>query len=144
MTCSGNTEDLCAEPLRGTFYDQVLNVPFLIKHPKVRASARIDALVQTVDVLPTILDMLRVEDDGAPSRQGKSVLASLANTKVETNDYAYAGSLYRAVNNAFFSGESVVEMVRNKEWKLIKEMVYAEKTGEKISKHTKCTTCQRT
>ena len=120
-------------PLRGTFYDQVLNVPFLIKHPKVRASARIDALVQTVDVLPTILDMLRVEDDGAPSRQGKSVLASLANTKVETNDYAYAGSLYRAVNNAFFSGESVVEMVRNKEWKLIKEMVYAEKTGEKIS-----------
>ena len=49
------------------------------------------------------------------------------------NEYVYGGSLYRAVDNEFFSGESVVEMIRNKEWKLIKETIYAEKSGEKIS-----------
>ena len=78
--------------------------------------------------------MLGLADADAELRQGKSVLPALREKNAEeVNEYVYAGSLYKAVNNEFFSGESVVEMVRNKEWKLIKEIIYAEKSGEKIS-----------
>ncbi|MEK7134681.1 MAG: sulfatase [Patescibacteria group bacterium] len=121
-------------PLRGTFYDQVLNIPFLVKHPNIKKIVRTDALAQTVDFLPTLLEMLGLADADAELRQGKSVLPALREKNAEeVNEYVYAGSLYKAVNNEFFSGESVVEMVRNKEWKLIKEIIYAEKSGEKIS-----------
>lgn len=121
-------------PLRGTFYDPVLNFPLLIKHPKVKEPLKIDALVQTVDLMPTLLEMLGLQDEQASKRQGKSILPVIRENK-EINDYIYAASYYTAAKgNLFFEGKSVVESIRNKEWKLIKEEIYAlEDTNKKIS-----------
>ena len=120
-------------PLRGSFYDPVLNFPLLIKHPRVKELIRTDVLTQTVDLFPTLFEMLRINDPNIDLRQGKSVLSGITGGE-EPNEYVYAGSLYRAEkNNEFFQGISTVEMIRNKEWKLLREEVRDTDSNEKIS-----------
>src|SRR3989304_7290511 len=101
-----------------------------MKHPNVREAVRVDALVQTVDLLPTLLDMFGIGDPQKEKRQGKSILGDLLG-ETETNPYAYSASEYASADNAFFSGFSKVEVVRNKKWKLMKEEIReASETGK--------------
>lgn len=113
-------------PLRGTFYDPVINFPLVIRHPGINHFEKIDSLVQTVDLMPTLLEMLGLKDDQSQKRQGKSVIRDFMG-QGETNEYVYAASSYNAVDNSFFKGFSRVGAIRNKEWKLIKEIVAADK-----------------
>jgi len=117
-------------PLRGTFYDPVLNFPLLIKHPHIKEPIRLDYLMQAVDFMPTFLDILGLKDPQKNTRQGKNLMPSFINGK-ETNDYIYAASKFKAVNSPFFKGLSVVEVIRDKNWKLIKEEAFNTKTNEK-------------
>ena len=116
-------------PLRGTFYNQVLNFPFAIKHPKVKERKEIGNLIQTVDVMPTLVDILRLEDTQEEMRQGKSFVKSLTDGE-DINEFIYGGSLYRAKDNAFFEGVSVSEMIANDEWKLIREYLSTREKNE--------------
>ncbi|MEK7148307.1 MAG: sulfatase-like hydrolase/transferase [Patescibacteria group bacterium] len=119
-------------PLRGTFYDPVLNFPLLIKHPKIKYPIKIDSLVQTVDMMPTILDIFGLEDIQGNIRQGKSILPAIIDG-VEVNKHVYAGSKYtQQKDNPFFKGTSKIESIRNKEWKLIKEEIFDQNTNKKI------------
>lgn len=119
-------------PLRGTFYDPVINFPLIIKHPKIDQLVRIDTLVQTVDLMPTLLEMFKLKDEESEKRQGRSLLSGLSGN-METNEYVYAASAYSAVDNKFFDGFSRVEVIRNKNWKLIKENVAPVKSKDKPS-----------
>lgn len=110
-------------PLRGTFYDPVLNFPLIIKHPKINEPLKIDSLIQTVDIMPTLLDILKLTDEQGNKRQGKSIVPVIAEKK-EINDYVYAASKYVAKNNIFFDGISIVESIKSKKWKLIKEEIF--------------------
>lgn len=112
-------------PLRGTFYDPVLNFPLLMKHPKIDKPIKIDSLIQTVDLMPTLFDILGLGDPQKEKRQGKSLFEKEASS----NEYVYAGSQFKAVNSELFSGLSIVEVIRNKEWKLIKEEIFSVKNG---------------
>jgi len=113
-------------PLRGTFYDPVLNFPLIIKHPKIDEPIKIDLLLQTVDLMPTLLDMLGLSDPQKEKRQGKNLFDG---NNDPLNRYVYAGSQFKAVNSEFFNGLSVVEVIRNKEWKLIKEEIFSVENG---------------
>lgn len=117
-------------PLRGTFYDPVLNFPLLIKHPKINQPIKIDLLIQTVDLMPTMLEIFNLKDKQKETRQGKSIILGITENK-EINEYIYAASKYNARNNVFFSGLSIVEAIRNKEWKLIKEEIFDPDTNKK-------------
>lgn len=112
-------------PLRGTFYDPVLNFPLVIKHPKIGKPVKVDLLLQTVDLMPTLLDILGLSDPEKEKRQGMSLLGKEASL----NEYVYAGSQFKAVNSELFNGLSVVEVIRSKEWKLIKEEIFSVENG---------------
>lgn len=109
-------------PVRGTFYDPVINFPLLIKHPSFHEPMKVDALVQTVDLLPTLLDIFGIDDQQKEKRQGKSVLGDFTG-ETETNRYIYAASEYASADNAFFMGFSKTEVIRDKKWKLIREEI---------------------
>lgn len=111
-------------PLRGTFYDPVINFPLLIKHPNISEPVFVDDLIQMVDLMPTLLTALGIEDSQARIRQGKKISLTLFGDE-ETNKYVYAGSVYKG-NDIFFSGISVIESIRDKKWKLIREKIYTE------------------
>ncbi len=113
---------------RGTSYEPALNFPLLIKHPHVAETTVIDDLVQTVDIMPTILTMLGISDPQKDLREGSTLSFSVFGDK-PTNDYAYAASMFLpSVANRFFKAPSAAEAIRDREWKLIKSTVF-KKTG---------------
>jgi len=106
--------------LSGTFYDDVLHVPLIIKVPEVKQGNKINGLAQMIDVAPTILALLGIEKD--KEMEGKS-LSSMMEGGKEINKYVYAGvEDYRQKGIRIpFHGTTQVDVIRNKDWKLIKE-----------------------
>lgn len=108
-------------PLRGTFYDEVLHVPLIIKHPTLNPK-KVDGLVQLVDIMPTVLDFLGIEKKW--NFEGKSLIPLLMNNE-EGNEYVLAGSKFTPrPKNPFFNKPSIIQTMRTKDFKLINERVY--------------------
>ncbi len=108
-------------PLRGTLYDDVIHIPLLLKHPKLK-SKKINELVQMIDVAPTLLDFLGIEKP--KNFEGKSLIPLIMEGK-KINDFVFAGAKYEpSPNNLFFHYSSRVEAIRNKKWKLIREILF--------------------
>ena len=108
-------------PLRGTFYDDVLKVPLIIKHPSLEPK-KIKDLVQLIDVAPTLLDFLGIPK--ASDFEGKSLLPLIMENKT-VNDFVLAGSMFTpSSTNEFFDVQSIVTAIRTNEHKLINEKLF--------------------
>ena len=108
-------------PLRGTFYDDVLHVPFIIKHPKISPKT-LDGLAQHIDLMPTLLDFLRLKSQNNLS--GASLVPLILQNK-EVNSYIFAGSEFNPdKNNPYFFKKTRINAVRSKQWKLIEETIF--------------------
>jgi arylsulfatase A-like enzyme len=77
-------------PRKWSPYDEVMHIPLVVKlvgkHPP---AGSVEALTQTVDLLPTILDLLGIAYP-ADQIQGRSLLPVLAGKKEQVNDYIFA------------------------------------------------------
>jgi hypothetical protein len=69
-------------------YPECLRIPLLVVHPAQREGLRIGALAQTIDYLPTILDLAGVT--GPPGLSGKSLVPLLRAPQRELDGEAYA------------------------------------------------------
>ena len=90
-------------------YDETIRIPLVIKLPKSNVPGRrISALTQSVDVMPTLLDLLEAPypRDGV---QGRSLLPLMAGEADEVNDYIFARA----------AGEPPSYVVRSHEWMLV-------------------------
>jgi arylsulfatase A-like enzyme len=108
---------------RGTTYEQALNFPLVIKHPHVNETIQVNDIVQLVDVMPTLLSMLAINDPQSLLRDG-SVLNFSAFGDEPTNAYGYAGAIYIPIaKNARNAGAmvNIPEVVRHGDWKFVKE-----------------------
>lgn len=108
-------------PSKGTFYDDVLHIPLVIKTPGVNA-IRVKELVAQVDLMPTILGLLNVV---APEKiEGQNIMQVVA-TGQPAHEYVYAGSRYMP-GTMFLDkgGITKVEVVRGLDWKLMRETFY--------------------
>ncbi len=83
------------EPTHGFYiYDTVLHIPWLLKLPGDEyAGTRVSQQVRIIDVLPTLLQILRIPLAGQPSLQGRGLLSEIAG-KGDREAEAYAESLY--------------------------------------------------
>jgi choline-sulfatase len=73
-------------------YDATLHVPFIITTPFDRFKGRrVSTQVTSVDVFPTVLDLLGVE--GAPTCQGRSLLAEMSDPGKAKDIPAYSESM---------------------------------------------------
>ncbi len=114
-------------PIRGTFYEEVLHTPLIIKHPNLKPK-RIEGFAQLIDVMPTLLDFLGIKKE--EYFEGKSLLPLISENK-EVNAAAIAGTTFIPyVNNTYFNQTSIVQSVRTKDFKLIYERLY---TSDKSS-----------
>lgn len=89
------------------FYDDTLHVPLIMRHPEFIDPIVIDPQVQSIDIMPTVLEAAGIE--GPDTMQGNS-LWLLFNGKSK-ND-----------TNVFSNESDWVASVRNDNWKLIKEI----------------------
>jgi choline-sulfatase len=92
-------------------YDATLRVPLLFHHPSLGAPRRIDAQVRTVDILPTVLELLGVTVP--PAVEGKSLRPALQGESLALP--AYAESYVPLVNFHW----SPLRALRHEGWKYI-------------------------
>jgi arylsulfatase len=86
----------------GYFYDEVVRVPLILRAPGL-SPKRVSDLVETVDLMPTLLSLLGVS---IPDQvQGRSLLPVIA------------GSERR--NGPVYSEFPTTKMIRTREWKLV-------------------------
>jgi arylsulfatase A-like enzyme len=88
---------------KNQFYDSTARVPLLVRGPGVKAGARCPALVDTLDLVPTMIEHLGVTFE-APV-QGKSLSALFADPAAPHHDAVYSAIDTRA-------------MIRRGRWKL--------------------------
>lgn len=120
-------------PLTGTFYQPVLNFPLAIKIPNMNEKKDVESLFQTVDLMPTLLDFLKIEDGNFNQRQGKSIKDYIFNDST-FNEYAYGGSIYTDRSGLIDYSLSDVRVIRNEEWEFISEKGYINDRWIDISK----------
>lgn len=90
--------------LHTKLYDEILQVPLLIRHSNQKTPLRISALTQSVDITPTILDLLGISIKRGFS--GKSLVPLLIGKKGK-------------INSSTISQWTTLTAVRTPEWKLI-------------------------
>jgi arylsulfatase A-like enzyme len=76
-------------------YEELTHIPLIIRHPEGWGGGkRFDALVETTEIFPTIIDHFKVK---APPRiHGKSLLPMLRGEETKIRDYAYMGYFKQA------------------------------------------------
>ena len=73
-----------------TLFDRALKSTFIIKNPKYKAGQRVEQVVSTIDIYPTILEMLNLEQE--MTLDGSSLVTILKNPKNQVKDkvsYSY-------------------------------------------------------
>jgi len=112
--------------IRGNSYKESLNFPLLIKHPNIKDPLLIDDIVQTTDIMPTILSLLGIKDPQKDIREGKPLqISNFGDTPI--NEYGFSGAQYeRNSLIGYFGFPSSSESIRDKQWKLIKESIFEE------------------
>ncbi len=90
-------------------YDELVHVPLLVRFPGAeRIAGRVGALTQTVDVLPTVLDLFGIAGP-EEEMQGRSLLPLVTGEVERVRDYVYATC----------AGETPSYLVRDHDWALI-------------------------
>jgi len=90
-------------------YDEACHIPLLVRFPnEALAGRRIDALTESIDLLPTIFDLLKVRYP-ADGIQGKSLLPVLSGEADSASDYVFCRG----------GGSPCKYLVRNKDYALI-------------------------
>ncbi|MBT4277574.1 sulfatase-like hydrolase/transferase [Candidatus Falkowbacteria bacterium] len=116
---------------QGTLNDKIINIPFIMKHPKVDRAMQIDSLVQLIDLAPTFLQILGLEGYYGGQMQGKSIVPVITKNK-EVNEFVYGGVKRK---HSIYDPDEVflTEFIRDKQWKLLKEIIINSKSQEQIS-----------
>jgi arylsulfatase A-like enzyme len=97
-------------------YEPCLNVPLIIYDPRVPAAERgrrSDALTESVDIAPTLLDYAGV--DTPDTMQGLSLRSLVDGRATDLRDTSYAENLWST-----YFGNPRIESVRTKDWKYIR------------------------
>ncbi len=116
-------------PLRGTFYDDVVHIPLIIRHPEI-GPRRIDGLAQIIDVMPTLLGFLEMPANSGA--EGKSLLPLTLNNQ-SVHNFVFGGSQNTPNSiNKNFNVSTRIEYIRSKDWKLIREALFLEGNKTKV------------
>lgn len=74
----------------GKLYDELIRVPLIIRLPHGSKTGRYNALVQSVDVMPTIFDLLGIDAESLePAMQGRSLMPIVNGKRDQIRDYVF-------------------------------------------------------
>jgi arylsulfatase A-like enzyme/Flp pilus assembly protein TadD len=102
------------EAVHGFFvYETTLRVPFIARGPGIEPGTRLDLVARSIDVLPTVLDLLGLAD-ATPAVSGRSLKAALSGERM-TDQPVFAESLTPLIHY----GWSDLRTLRDGRWKYI-------------------------
>jgi N-sulfoglucosamine sulfohydrolase len=99
-----------------TVYEAGIRIPFIVRWPGVSKPMRNNAMVSTIDILPTILDATGVASDG--KMHGKSLRPVLENADAPWREYLVAEFHLHVVNSS-----CPRRAIRDKRYKLIHNLL---------------------
>lgn len=107
-----------AHPWHGrSVYDEACHIPLLMRFPNgLGARRRIEALTQTIDLLPTIFDLLAVKRPGK-GMQGKSLAPLLAGAADPVREYVFCRGGGSPSKYLVRSKEQALILYSNGEWR---------------------------
>lgn len=94
-----------------TLYEELLRVPLIMKGPTIPKNVQINGLAQSIDIAPTVLDVLDLQPD--KEMEGKSLIPLIFKAG-EVHDYVYSE------RKTYNTGE-FLRAIRSKRWKLIRD-----------------------
>ncbi|MBU0753760.1 MAG: sulfatase-like hydrolase/transferase, partial [Planctomycetes bacterium] len=101
-------------------YQEQIRIPLLIRMPGGPGGVRVDSLVRTIDIFPTILDALKLP---IPERMDGKSLLGLMEGRPEPPRFAYADAINLLDNNVGDvlqnSFRDLMYCVMDRSWKLI-------------------------
>ena len=110
----GEGLDEHGEAVHGFFvYETTLHVPLIVRGPRVTPGARVDGVTRSIDVMPTVLDLLGLAD-ATPAVSGRSIAPALTG-KALTDEPTFAESLTPLIHY----GWSDLRALRDGRWKYI-------------------------
>jgi arylsulfatase A-like enzyme len=77
----------------GILYQEQIRVPLLIRAAKLGAGRRIPALVRSIDIAPTVLELSGVAPDALPDVDGRSLVALMSGESSDLGLSAYSDSV---------------------------------------------------
>ncbi|UCC39774.1 MAG: tetratricopeptide repeat protein [Candidatus Aminicenantes bacterium] len=103
------------EPGHGIFlYDTTLKVPLIFHCPvSIPEGIEINRQVRTIDILPTILEVIRI--DIPKFNQGKSLIPLMQGKELTETEESYAETYFPLISN----GWSELKAIRTDDWKYI-------------------------
>lgn len=102
------------EATHGIFlYDATLHVPLIVAGPDVPAGKVIDEQVRSIDILPTVVEFLRIAS--SPEAQGVSLWPLIQRGTPVRSNYSYAETIYPRTS----MGWSELRSMRTGKWKLV-------------------------
>lgn len=110
----GEGLDEHGESVHGFFiYETTIRVPFIVRGPGVTPGTRLGVVARTVDVLPTVLDLLGLAD-ATPSVSGRSLATALSGGAMD-DEPTFSESLTPLIH----FGWSDLRALRDGRWKYI-------------------------
>lgn len=93
-----------------TLFDELIRVPLIMKGPSIPKKLQISGLAQSIDVTPTILDILDLQPD--KEMEGRSLMPLILRGE-DVHDAVYS-------ERKNYNGE-FLRAIRTKKWKLIRD-----------------------
>ena len=101
-------------------YDELVRIPLIIRLPDQSLRGRFDALVQGVDLMPTIFELLGINgDDMQPRMQGKSLLPVMRGETREIREFVFGQTTLKGWTTPREEMDRRLVSVRSRDKKLI-------------------------
>ncbi len=111
----------------GILYQEQIRVPLIIRAPAKPANQRIDQIVRSIDIMPTVLELVGLDPDRMPPSDGRSLVPLLSGRELATTDSAYSDSV-NMLTYGFFKGirdvkDDMLFCVVDGRWKYIHHLL---------------------
>jgi arylsulfatase A-like enzyme len=104
----------------GKLYDELIRIPMIIHLPDKSLTGKFSAMVQGVDVMPTVFDLLGIDSkDMQPQMQGKSFLPIIKGEKDKIRDYVFNQTTFKGWTTPKEEMTTRIVSVRSEDKKLI-------------------------
>ena len=116
----------------GILYQEQVRVPLIIRTPSMSAGQRVDHLVRTIDIMPTVLDLIGLDANAIPTMEGHSLGPLLGERPTDPKHVAYCDSVntstYRFTPNIRDLKNEMLFAVVSGPWKYIHHVPHADRS----------------
>jgi arylsulfatase A-like enzyme len=111
----------------GILYEEQIKAPLIIRAPGMPPGRRVRHLVRTIDIAPTIMDLVGLDGGGPPYPDGASLVPMLEGETPDPEYVAYADSVnmltYRTASGYADEKHDMLFAVTDGKWKYIHHLI---------------------